>query len=282
MLILKRFSSPDATPFFCFSFLLLLLNWSHYPSLICPPILVIFHSNCFPNHRIRLEKSASSDVNFPAWFPSHDHCGYLEEAAETSSRPSSLLLPWWDHRSCQHQWQCRPGWWGSARSSLALNRLFFSCISTVQTHGSSLGKTWFSTFAPSQQNERKGRKSPTPSLHILQFCFVCKTCLYGSAERQCPTFIPHIAQLKIHRVLKQGPCWEESEQAGGAAAPTPAQRSLATLCPWCDLYQPLALNGMRRSQQSWEKSMPLLSISSDKISWRGAVRNKIEGRYEIT
>lgn len=174
----------DQTPLFFFSFHFL-LNWSHYPSLICPPTLFIFHSNCFPNHRIILEKSASSDVNFPARFPSHEHWGYLEEAAETSLHLRSLLLPWWDHWSCQHQWQCRPGWRGSTRSSLALNRLFFSHTSTLKTHRSSLGKTWFSTFAPSQRNERKGRKSPTPLSTFSSFALyakpVCTVLLSASA-----------------------------------------------------------------------------------------------------
>lgn len=105
--------------------------------------------------------------------------------------------------------------------------VFLSHTSIVQTHVSSLGKTWCSTFSRSQQNERKKKtKKPNPH-HVLQFCSVCKTCLYGSAEHQCPTFIPHIAQLKIHWDFKQGPCCEPSEQAGVAAAPTPAQCSLA-------------------------------------------------------
>lgn len=121
--------------------------------------LFILHSNCFPNHRIRLERSASiSLLGFPAM-----NTKRISQGSCQNLFPSPIPLPGWGHWSCQHWWRCRPGQCRTVCFPLALSRLLFSRTSIVRTHVSSLGKTWCLTFVQSQQNERKRRKSPTPT-----------------------------------------------------------------------------------------------------------------------
>lgn len=57
-----------------------------------PQTLFIFHSNCFPDHRIRLERSAPSNAHFPARFPSQEHWDHVLRKLLTPLPSSALSL----------------------------------------------------------------------------------------------------------------------------------------------------------------------------------------------
>lgn len=165
-------------------------------------------------------------------------------------------------------WRCGPGWHRSG-SEQAVSPPH---TPITQTPLSSLGKTWRSTFARSQRNERRSGRSPAPRRILSSFAPYAKPACAALPSAGCPTFIPHTAQLKIRRDFQQGPCCELSERAGDAAAPAPAVAVLpAQFTP-----TPGTTQGEEKSQRAWENqclSFPPFPKCPDVVlqgqNWRG-------------
>lgn len=235
------------------------LHSFNFCPVFLPQTLVIFHSNCFPDCRMRLEGSTQSDGNFPARFP----------ARNTGRMPWGSCWPLFPPQLSH----CPPL---VMQGRLVLLWLCSGCFSPTHPWHKLIQVHWVKPDVQllhkvSRMKEEEGEAQPPPRSPVLlrmqnlpaQFCWAW-----------CPTFIPHIAQLKIHWDFRQGPCCELSERAGVAAAPVPAMPA--------PCRAPSTIHTSPEEEKKpaiLRKSMPLLPLSSGK---RWCCKGKMEGGDEIT
>lgn len=238
MLVLKSLSCPDSTPLI--SVLFSFLKLSSFSIQIA-----------FQTAEWGWEEAPWVMAISLLGFQPGAQGGCLGEAADPSSHPSSPTVP--------H---------GAIGSALALNWLFLPHTSMVQTHLSSLGKTWCSTFAQSQQNERRRRRSPTPTAFSSFAPYAKPACTVLLSVM--PYFHPsHSSTKNTLRFQARSLLWTVWASRR-CCSPSPSH-ACPMPCSQHNSYQPWAPQRRRKNHQSWENQCPSFPSALAKC---GVVRAK--------